>query len=776
MNSKLTTDQQIRQQQQYEDLSSVNKNNITSTSLSSVERQKASRREKDRERKNLAHTKRNEDTLEIRTPSTIEEEKKTARREKDRERKKQKQIQKLADLRAYEELCANARKMHSERPANLQEEQIVHGNIPIDLQWNTNQIEVERERLRLESIQRAKDSQRDEAKHRQEDNAIRRLKRKAEKEEQERERLQRMQREKDRRRDEAKQRKEDNERERLEIIRREKDRRRDEVQLQRKEDKEKSRLKQKAEKEEQERERIRLYHELDAEGHFFSSLPIQLNPLIEFKQFTTPKRPNPKNQLRMNEHNKGETGKFEDNQNPYYHHRSSTSNIDFTKPGTHHNLRQKKLSFIEEEEEEEEEKETSSANFAKDIHLEPSTVIIEVSEDEEEEQQHYYPIIDLSYAITIEDVFSGPSNNETLHINNYAVITRQDLLTLKESTWLNDEVINFYMHMLLNRDCKLSEQNNTMLRSWFTTTNFFVKLLDGRGQYHYNSVRKWTKHFDIFSADKILIPINITNTHWTLLVFYVLLKEVHYSASMSREGDRYIKNGLRWLADEIMNKKGIAIDINEWKRYQQEDHVPQQNNGYDCGMFVLMCARAIAYNQPLSSYNQRDMQRYRYMIGRQILQGSLVDFTDQSVPYMFQLTPELEPAKSHKTATESLNFGTSLRRKRNTSSTQRQLCYTHVQPQKSLFSMKLAEAAIEKEDSEDSEKSDGNVSQRQLPYTHVQPQWRSLFSTKTAETAFEEEDSEDSEENNADNMEPKIEETKYNPYKSHVHVNMSIFA
>ena len=131
--------------------------------MSAEERQKASRREKDRERKNLARTKQNEklrpyedlcvlarkqdqiDTLEIRTPSIIEEEKKIARREKDRERKKQKQIQKLADLRAYEELCANARKMHSERPAIQQEELIVHGNIPIELHWNTNHIEVERE-------------------------------------------------------------------------------------------------------------------------------------------------------------------------------------------------------------------------------------------------------------------------------------------------------------------------------------------------------------------------------------------------------------------------------------------------------------------------------------------------------------------------------------------------------------------------------------------------------------------------------------------------------
>ena len=89
--------------------------------------------------------------------------------------------------------------------------------------------------------------------------------------------------------------------------------------------------------------------------------------------------------------------------------------------------------------------------------------------------------------------------------------------------------------------------------------------------------------------------------------------------------------------------------------------------------------------------------------------------------------------------------------------------------------MKSAEAAIEKEDSEDSEESDGNVTQRQLSYTHVQPQWRSLFSTKTTETAFEEEDSEDSEENDG-NMEPKIEETKYNPYNSHMHANMSRYS
>jgi hypothetical protein len=130
---------------------------------------------------------KNDPPLDIRTPKlTSEEGKKIARREQDKKQKRQKQIQKTADFRAYEELYAIARK----RQFSDRGEQMVHGKIPNELQWNTNQIEVERERLRLQSIQRMKDRQRDEAKLlRKEDNEIRRLKRKAEKEEQEKERI-----------------------------------------------------------------------------------------------------------------------------------------------------------------------------------------------------------------------------------------------------------------------------------------------------------------------------------------------------------------------------------------------------------------------------------------------------------------------------------------------------------------------------------------------------------------------------------------------------------
>jgi len=196
------------------------------------------------------------------------------------------------------------------------------------------------------------------------------------------------------------------------------------------------------------------------------------------------------------------------------------------------------------------------------------------------------------------------------------------------------------MHMLLQRDRSLSMETSTnstlpvRLRSWFTTTFFFVKLLEN-AQYNYSNVRRWTRRdIDIFAADKVFIPINVNNNHWTLLVFFMQLKELHYYDSSNGDGSRYLQYGMRWLSDECMDKTRESLNMNEWQCFHKEPGVPQQENGYDCGVFVLMCARAIAYNQPLTSYHQDNMQRYRLMIGRDILRGSLLDSNSQSMPYM----------------------------------------------------------------------------------------------------------------------------------------------
>jgi hypothetical protein len=263
--------------------------------------------------------------------------------------------------------------------------------------------------------------------------------------------------------------------------------------------------------------------------------------------------------------------------------------------------------------------------------------------------------------ITIEDVFESPESDEVI-IHKYNIpMTRNDLCKLKVGVWVNDEIINFYMGLLRDRDQELynrSRQNPSSLpsnyqKSFFATTFFFAKLLV-QGIYTYPNVARWTREVDVFSLKQLLFPININNNHWTQLTIYMELKEIHYYDSMRGDGRLYLKAAMQWLQDESLNKRGLTLNAtNEWRLIQNEAHVPQQHNGFDCGMFVIMCTRAIAYDQSLTTYHQFDMPRYRKMIGRHIIRGSLQEQEDGSFPYFFDLPPRQQQLSSPEFAFES---------------------------------------------------------------------------------------------------------------------------
>ena len=104
---------------------------------------------------------------------------------------------------------------------------------------------------------------------------------------------------------------------------------------------------------------------------------------------------------------------------------------------------------------------------------------------------------------------------------------------LAPTTWLNDEIINFYFEML-TEGCI---SNNKRIHSF--SSFFFVKLLR-KGEavegYLFSKVRRWTKHIDNSNLDIIFIPVNITNQHWTLVLIDILSKTIIYYDSFRREG------------------------------------------------------------------------------------------------------------------------------------------------------------------------------------------------------------------------------------------------
>jgi sentrin-specific protease 1 len=224
----------------------------------------------------------------------------------------------------------------------------------------------------------------------------------------------------------------------------------------------------------------------------------------------------------------------------------------------------------------------------------------------------------------VEELFKrSPNDHKTVVVDKFNIdITVGKLVCLRRNTWLNDEVVNFYMAMLQERDARLcSASKGTRLPSHYFNSFFMTKLLEN-GQYNYGQVKRWSKKFDVFALDRVFIPINLNNTHWVMAVVYVQKKEIHYYDSMSGSGKRYLDAMLQWLVDEAREKKGELLDPEQWKLSDREQNVPQQQNGYDCGVFSIMCADYVSDNLPLS-YVQEDMQNNRVKIAAAIRRGHL---------------------------------------------------------------------------------------------------------------------------------------------------------
>ena len=143
-------------------------------------------------------------------------------------------------------------------------------------------------------------------------------------------------------------------------------------------------------------------------------------------------------------------------------------------------------------------------------------------------------------------------------------------------------------------------------------------------EFCYERVTSWTKTLNIFALDKIIFPINIKNTHWTLACVYMQRKEIHYFDSLSPNGEIYTNALLQWVEEESIKKKEY-FDKREWKLIDCEDNPKQDVHSVDCGVFVIACADFLIDDLPIniSSYSQDQMQQWRMKIATDILRKKL---------------------------------------------------------------------------------------------------------------------------------------------------------
>uniref|UniRef100_A0A914IDI0 Ubiquitin-like protease family profile domain-containing protein n=1 Tax=Globodera rostochiensis TaxID=31243 RepID=A0A914IDI0_GLORO len=195
-----------------------------------------------------------------------------------------------------------------------------------------------------------------------------------------------------------------------------------------------------------------------------------------------------------------------------------------------------------------------------------------------------------------------------------ADITRKDLLTLHGSEWLNDEVINFFLNLIVERNSK-----DPNLPNVYTFNTFFYQKLQTNG---FAGVKRWTRKVDIFSYEILIVPVHLPN-HWCMAVIDLKERKVDYYDSMSGSNETCLQLLSDYLGDESIDKRKQQFSSSGWTMECRKD-IPRQSNFSDCGMFSCLFAEYASRRAPIT-FTQKHISYFRERMCYEIYQKKLLD-------------------------------------------------------------------------------------------------------------------------------------------------------
>ncbi|XP_057664560.1 uncharacterized protein LOC130898947 [Diorhabda carinulata] len=235
-------------------------------------------------------------------------------------------------------------------------------------------------------------------------------------------------------------------------------------------------------------------------------------------------------------------------------------------------------------------------------------VVLPIEETEEDVE---FPPLTEAHSEIINKAFRGDPN-EILCKKFNLNITRRDLLTIAGLNWLNDEVINFYMNLIMER-----AKHPKWPKAYAFNTFFYPKLLkDG-----HQSLRRWTKKVDIFEYALICVPIHL-GMHWCMAIIDFRAKSIRYYDSMGSSNNKCLDALKKYLEAEHLDKKKIPFDTSDFELENVKD-IPQQMNGSDCGMFSCTFAEFLTRDAKIV-FSQEHMPYLRKKMVVEIMTGELL--------------------------------------------------------------------------------------------------------------------------------------------------------
>lgn len=214
--------------------------------------------------------------------------------------------------------------------------------------------------------------------------------------------------------------------------------------------------------------------------------------------------------------------------------------------------------------------------------------------------------------LTSQNIESSSMNNDNVICKFSNIEIRQsDLNRLINNEWLNDNIIEIYLQLLI----KSSSQTSM----YAFNTNYYVMTIDN--QYQDTLPPSWAVKA-LNKVVKFFVPIFHNQNHWSLVFVDSIHHNLFHFDSLYEPSE--------YIVDQI--KSHFSKCASNFKNIQDystnyQSKVPKQKNGVDCGVFLCVYARCIILNEEFN-FEQKDIPYWRAHILNEI--KSLMIFEAQS--------------------------------------------------------------------------------------------------------------------------------------------------
>ena len=208
-------------------------------------------------------------------------------------------------------------------------------------------------------------------------------------------------------------------------------------------------------------------------------------------------------------------------------------------------------------------------------------------------------------------------------IDTATTINQKQMKALKPCTWLNDAIVSYFLKAFNHRDLHLSTICGQDRKRSHCFSTFFDDLFSGGG---YTKVQNWARkrvpNGDIFKLDKFIFICHTAApaAHWTCAVAKMQERRIEYYDSLSNDGSQFTSKIMKYIRAEWAHRNnGEKLPKSDsWQIENVKNGVPQQDNGYDCGIFTIMYANYILIDKKME-FNQSDIDKLRPLLALAIM-------------------------------------------------------------------------------------------------------------------------------------------------------------